>query len=113
MNLLATKIQTCMACTSPVNTTTTNVTPPMGNNMVLAYKDNEFIIHYNDEYYNIFIDEDDKTDYFTPSPYVKTYKPKYLKSKSKPFSRSSKKQRNYHNIHQPGRTNCTQRYQRK
>ena len=110
MSLLATTIQTCMACTSPVNTTTVTHT---GYNMVLAYKDNEFIIHYNDEYYNVYIDDDDKTDHFTPSPYVKTYKPKYLKNKTKPHRYSSKKQRNYHNIHQPGRTNCSQRYQKK
>ena len=30
-----------------------------------------------------------------------------------PVSKSNRKNRKHHNIHQPGRTNCTQRYQGK
>jgi len=103
MSIATTAIQTCMAYSKHYYTTTVDpkVTTEESNNMV----------PYDWE-------SDDPFGSYTPERLggklkepVDTYIPKYLKNKSKPYS--SKKPRNYHNIHQPGRTNCTQRYQGK
>ena len=108
MSIVSTAIQTCMASSKYCHTT--KVDPK-----VITVKSHEInnMIPYDWEV-------DDPFGSYTPERLggklkepVDTYKPKYIESKTKPFSRSSKKQRNYHNIHQPGRTNCNQRYQKK
>ena len=108
---ITTAIQTCMACSKHYYTT--------ADPKVITVKSQEInnMVSYDWE-------ADDPFGSFTPerlggklkepsNVYEKTHQPKYLKNKDKPLSNPSKKQRNYHNIHQPGRTNCTQRYQGK
>ena len=108
MSITTTAIQTCMTCSKHYYTIT--IDPK-----VITVKSQEIN---NMGSYDWEVD--DPFGSYTPERLggklkerVDTYVPKYLESKSKPLSKSSKKQRNYHNIHQPGRTNCTQRYQGK
>ena len=107
MSIVTPAIQTCMACSKHYYTTGANLEPKV------TTEESNNMVPYDWE-------SDDPFGSYTPERLggklkepVDTYIPKYLKNKSKPLSKSSKKQRNYHNIHQPGRTNCTQRYQGK
>ena len=84
---------------------------------LLAYDDNEYIIYNNNEYYYIFIES---TNIDTPTLDKKEKKIKNkIKKNKKEYKNVSKvynmkkNVRKYRNIHQPGRTNCSQRYQGK
>lgn len=95
---------TCMACTTPFNNTTSS-------NMNVVSKNN---INYTRKYYNIHPNTD---IVFLQDKYLYDMNNYTNNNMNKPISnyrsmKISRKNRKIHNIHQPGRTNCTQRYQK-
>jgi len=97
---------TCMACTTPFNNTTSS-------NMNVVSSNNKI---YTTKYYSIPIKN--KNVVFLQDKHLydmNNYN--YSNYMNKPVSnyrtmKISRKNRKIHNIHQPGRTNCTQRYQK-
>jgi len=110
----------CMACTSktfPLITasgTNHTITP---YKQLLAYDNDEYILYNKNDYYYIIIEP----KYSNSSSLDK--KEKKIKNKIKKNKKEyknvskiynmKKNVRKYRNIHQPGRTNCSQRYQSK
>ena len=96
---------TCMACTIPFNNSSTTYEKndePNQDIVIYKRKDNMYVVHAKNTttlsartLYNM------NTNNYTSSP-VSNYRPMKV----------SRKNRKNHNIHQPGRTNCTQRYQK-
>ena len=94
----------CMACTVPFNNSTSY--KPYKNNTVNYKKENKIYVVYATEAKSISsnrlynINMNNKNNYM--SKVVSKYRPMKI----------SRKNRKIHNIHQPGRTNCSQRYQK-
>ena len=97
----------CMACTIPFNNSTSyEKVEPYQNNTVNYKKEKKIYIVYATEaksissnrLYNINMNNKNND----MSKAVSKYRPMKI----------SRKNRKIHNIHQPGRTNCSQRYQK-
>ena len=96
----------CMACTVPFNNTTSyekvesnqndTVNYKKGNKVYVVYATEAKSINSNKRIFNM----NNKNNYMRKA--VSKYRPMKI----------SRKNRQIHNIHQPGRTNCTQRYQK-
>ena len=96
---------TCMACTAPFNNTT-----PSNMNVVSVNNKN-----YTRKYYGIPIKN--KNVVFLQDKHLYDMNNYTNNNMDKPVSnyrtmKISRKNRKIHNIHQPGRTNCSQRYQK-
>ena len=96
----------CMACTIPFNNTTSYEKVKSDQNDTVNYKkENKIYVVYATEaqsissnrLYNINMNNN---NYMSKA--VSKYRPMKI----------SRKNRKIHNIHQPGRTNCSQRYQK-
>uniref|UniRef100_A0A6C0C7B2 Uncharacterized protein n=1 Tax=viral metagenome TaxID=1070528 RepID=A0A6C0C7B2_9ZZZZ len=101
-----------MACTLPVLTyySVNNTKAVVPKKQLLAYDNDEYIIYNKNEYYYIVIEENTVKDKKVEK-IKKIKKKKEYKNVSKIYN-MKKNCRKYGNIHQPGRTNCSQRYQR-
>ena len=97
---------TCMACTIPFNNSTSyEKVEPYQNNTVNYKKEKKIYVVYATEaksissnrLYNINMNNN---NYMIKA--VSKYRPMKI----------SRRNRKIHNIHQPGRTNCSQRYQK-
>lgn len=95
----------CMACTIPFNNSTSyeKVEPYQNNTMNYKKKNNIYVVYATEaksissnRLYNIYINNNN--NYMSKA--VSKYRPMKI----------SRRNRKIHNIHQPGRTNCTQRY---
>ena len=97
-------VATCMACTTPFNNTTSSNTDVVSTNNKI----------YTRKYYGI----PRNTDLvFLQDKHLYDMNNNYSNHMNKPVSnyrtmKISRKNRKIHNIHQPGRTNCSQRYQK-
>ena len=96
---------TCMACTAPFNNTT-----PSNMNVVSVNNKN-----YTRKYYSIPIKN--KNVVFLQDKHLYDMNNYTNNNMDKPVSnyrtmKISRKNRKIHNIYQPGRTNCSQRYQK-
>ena len=99
---------TCMACTIPFNNSTSyEKVEPCQNDTVNYKKEKKIYVVYATEAKSISsnklynINMNNKNNYMSKA--VSKYRPMKI----------SRKNRKIHNIHQPGRTNCSQRYQKK
>ena len=97
----------CMACTIPFNNSTSyEKLKTYQNNTVNYKKEKKIYVVYATEAKSISsnrlynINMNNKNNYMSKA--VSKYRPMKI----------SRKNRKIHNIHQPGRTNCSQRYQR-
>ena len=97
----------CMACTIPFNNSTSyEKVEPYQNNTVNYEKEKKIYVVYATEAKSISsnrlynINMNNKNNYMRKA--VSKYRPMKI----------SRKNRKIHNIHQPGRTNCSQRYQK-
>ena len=95
----------CMACMIPFNNSTTyEKVEPYQNNTVNYKKEKKIYVVYATEAKSISsnrlynINMNNKNNYMSKA--VSKYHP----------MKNSRKNRKIHNIHQPGRTNCSQRY---
>ena len=97
----------CMACTIPFNNSTSyEKVEPYQNNTINYKKEKKIYVVYATEAKSISsnrlynINMNNKNNYMSKA--VSKYRPMKI----------SRKNRKIHNIHQPGRTNCSQRYQK-
>jgi hypothetical protein len=97
----------CMACTIPFNNSTSyGKIEPYQNNTINYKKEKKIYVVYATEAKSISsnrlynINMNNKNNYMSKA--VSKYRPMKI----------SRKNRKIHNIHQPGRTNCSQRYQK-
>ena len=97
----------CMACTVPFNNSTSyEKVETYQNNTVNYKKERKIYVVYATEAKSISsnrlynINMNNKNNYMSKA--VSKYRPMKI----------SRKNRKIHNIHQPGRTNCSQRYQK-
>ena len=97
----------CMACTIPFNNSTPyDKIEPHQNNTINYKKESKIYVVYATEAKSISsnrlynINMNNKNNYMSRA--VSKYRPMKI----------SRKNRKIHNIHQPGRTNCSQRYQK-
>ena len=96
---------TCMACTAPFNNTTSSDMEVGSNIKIYTRKyysipiKNKYVVFLQDKHlYDM--NNNNNSNYMNKS--VSNYRSMKI----------SRKNRKIHNIHQPGRTNCTQRYQK-
>ena len=111
----------CMACTSPVS----NETTLGGNNIVVSSPTSDHIISNEtmfQDYYIKYYDHQSRSGNCEPIIIIDEYHKSHYKKMMFRQNRSSnrfnrgkpnKMNRTRGNIHQPGRTNCTQRFQSK
>tara|TARA_B100001287_G_scaffold232677_1_gene203829 strand:- start:61 stop:393 length:333 start_codon:yes stop_codon:yes gene_type:complete len=96
----------CMACTIPFNNSTSyEKVEPYQNNTVNYKKEKKIYVVYATEAKSI-----SSNRLYSMNNNNKNYMSKAV-SKYRPM-KISRKNRKIHNIHQPGRTNCSQRYQK-
>lgn len=94
---------TCMACTIPVDI-------QKYNDSIIIIENNENITYVYDDYKNMYIPKKNEKAVVVFKNYnYDIKKDKYVKKFRK--LNSSKNSRKFRKIHQPGRTNCSQRYQ--
>ena len=94
----------CMACTVPYNATSSSYEKIEANqnNITMNEENNVYVVH---------------AEAATIIPTKKLYSSRtqnynYVSHNNYRRMKVSRKTRRNHNIHQPGRTNCTQRYQK-
>ena len=97
----------CMACTIPFNNSTSyEKVEPYKNNTIDYKKEKKIYVVYATEAKSISsnrlynINMNNKNNYMSKA--ISKYRPMKI----------SRKNRKIHNIHQPGRTNCSQRFQK-
>ena len=96
----------CMACTVPFNNTTSY--EPYQNDTVNYKKENKVYVVYATEAKSInsnkrLFNMNNKNNYMRKA---------VSNTQSNRPMKISRKNRKFHNIHQPGRTDCSQRYQK-
>ena len=94
---------TCMACTIPFNNSTSSYEIKSNQDNTRMYKKEN----------NVYVVHATNTESISPRTLYYT-NPAYYGAppSNRHYMKVSMKNRKNHNIHQPGRTNCTQRYQK-
>ena len=104
-------VPACMACTMAEHP---DPIPNTGSIYITGFDDNSIEVLPSREYFQYTM-ASAKNSVRRPATYSDIFgnPPTHSAERFSPMNNNNRKNRKYHNIHQPGRTNCTQRYQGK